>query len=223
VSLQVADSVRVATPTFFDRREAGRVLVDFMSKGPDPDALVLALPRGGIPVARPLADRLDAELRPLLVRKLPIPDSPEMGFGAVTLDGTVVLNEPVIRRFGIDDASLREVIDETFAEVRRRAAVYPGGDPLPGMAGRTVYLVDDGLATGFTALAAARMLAAQGPAKVVLAVPVSSARTLRLLEPEVDDVFCLIEQSHPPFAVASFYSRFPDLDDEEVVRILLGA
>jgi putative phosphoribosyl transferase len=222
MGLHVRQRLRFAEPVFADRLDAGRALTGFMSKEPDPEALVLALPRGGIPVARPLADRLEAMLRPLLVRKLPIPVSPEMGFGAVTIDGTVVLNDPVVRRFGIDDETVRRVAEETFAEVRRRAAAYPGGESLPEPRGRRVYLVDDGLATGFTAIAAVRMLFAQDPSSVTLAVPVSPSGSLRRLEHEVDEAYCLVEQEEPPFAVASFYRSFPDLEDEEVVRLLEG-
>ena len=205
---------------FRDREDAGDAIVEYMGYASDENAFVLALPRGGIPVARPVADALGAGLHPVFVRKLAIPSSPEMGFGAVTVSGTVELNQRIVQAFGLDAKTIDRVVQETLQEVRRRARAYPGGYPLPDLTGRPVVLVDDGLATGFTALAAAKMLREQGAGRLVLAVPVSPSDSLQRLALHVDEAYCLIEQIAPSFAVASYYRRFPDLADAEIVALL---
>jgi putative phosphoribosyl transferase len=220
VPVHVARRVRLPVPAFADRADAGRVLAAFVSPPPDPAARVLALPRGGVPVAVPLAEALESDVLIAGVRKLPVPASPEMGFGAVTEDGTLVLNEHVVRMAGIGPDTVRAVAAETRREVERRGALYPGAG-LPDVTGRAVWIVDDGLATGFTTVAAARMVKAHGPAAVSLAVPVSPADSLARLRAEVDDAFCLIvQEGGGGFAVASFYRDFHDLSDAEVLAAL---
>lgn len=221
VEARIERRVTRASPVFADRLEAGAELLRFMAPEPDPDALVLALPRGGVPVARPLADSLGCDLRPVLVRKLPVPDSPEAGFGAVTIDGHVVLNEPAAAMWGISEAQIAAVVDEVRQELERRAGAYPGGWPLPDMRGRHVFLVDDGLATGYSMIAAAKMARDADPASITLAVPVAPADSLRSIARHVDHAYCLMLQAAPPFAVASFYRDFHDLRDDEVVTLLL--
>jgi len=184
--------------------------------------IVLAVPRGGVAVAAPLAEALHAPLDLLIVRKLPIPDSPEAGFGAVALDGSVVLNEPLVRDLGLSPRQIDAVVKEVLAEVRRRAREYAGHDRPPDVRGKRVRLVDDGLASGFTMTAAARMVKQGEPARMTLCVPVSPRDSLKAVEPYFDEVQCLIEQARPPFAVASFYQDFRDLTDEEVRAILEG-
>jgi putative phosphoribosyl transferase len=203
-----------------DRADAGRALAGWIDPLPDPDAVVFALPRGGIPVGRPLADLLGCELRPALVRKLPIPSNPEMGFGAVAADGTVRLNQAVIESFRISRDTADRVVAQVRGEVERRGTAYPGGWPLPDMSGRCVWLVDDGLATGLTMLAAADMLRAHQVARVTVAIPCSPADSLTRVAAEVDDVWCLVSQAGHPFAVASFYADFHDLTDAEVREAL---
>lgn len=213
---------RVARPVilFSDRTDAGRALAEWIDPAPDPDTVVFALPRGGIPVGRPLADLLRCELRPALVRKLPIPFDPEMGFGAAAVDGTVRLNHTVIESFRIPQDTVDRVIAQVRDEVERRGAAYPGGWPLPDMAGRHVWLVDDGLATGLTMLAAADMLRAHGVAALTVAIPCSPSDSLTRLAAEVNDVWCIASQEGHPFAVASFYRDFHDLADAEVLAAL---
>ncbi|MFW6107170.1 MAG: phosphoribosyltransferase [bacterium] len=207
---------------FRDRAEAGCRLRDAIEPAPDVPSIVLAVPRGGVPVAEPLARALDAPLELALVRKLPIPDSPEAGFGAVGLDGEPVLNEPMVSRLGLSEDQIEAVVSEVVAEVRRRSRAYTGHDRPPKVDGRRVFLVDDGLATGYTMIAAAQMVRRHEPERTVLAVPVSPLGSLRQVAGYVDDVICLIGQEHPPFAVASFYADFRDLSDREVRRILAG-
>ncbi|MBD3367525.1 MAG: phosphoribosyltransferase [Candidatus Eisenbacteria bacterium] len=201
---------------FEDRIHAGRELASFMALEPDPDALVLALPRGGVPVARPIAVDLRATVEPVVVRKLPIPESPEMGFGAVAIDGTTVLNEGVVRSFSIPMDTIGRVAGEVRREVERRAREYAGTTEPPNVEGKTVYLVDDGLATGYSMLVAARMVAKRGPASIRMAVPVSPIASIELVDGVFDEKYCLLAQDSPPFAVASFYRDFHEMTDEEV-------
>jgi len=205
---------------FADRADAGRTLASWIGAHPDPNAIVFALPRGGIPVGRPLADALECPLLPALVRKLPIPSDPEMGFGAVAVDGTVRLNGAVVEAFGIPQRTVHETIEQVRAEVKRRGMVYPGGWPLPDLAGRRVWLVDDGLATGLTMLTAADLLRTCEPASLTIAIPSSPSDSLARVSVAVDALWCLAVQDRPPFAVASFYRDFHDLDDAEVLAAL---
>lgn len=207
---------------FSDRADAGRRLAEYIAPQHDRDAVVFGLPRGGLPVGRPLASALRCELRPALVRKLPIPSDPEMGFGAVTIDGTLRLNESVVRAFRISPADVARVAEEVRTEIERRATVYPGGWPLPSLEGRSVWLVDDGLATGLTMLAGAQMLRARGPARLLVAVPCSPSDSLARAAPLADELWCLYAQQSRPFAVASFYRDFHDLTDAEVQTALAG-
>ena len=218
--LHVRERTVRARPVFDDRMQAGRVLAEWIAPAKDPQALVLALPRGGIPVGRPLADALGCVMHPVLVRKLPLPGNPEMGFGAITVDGTITLNEEVVDAFGLDESTIEAVAAETRREVERRSEAYPGGLPLPPLEDRDVWLADDGLATGFSAIAAARMIRAGGVRRLRLAVPCAPLSSAELLSEHVDEVWCIIAQEGGPFAVATFYRRFQDMSDEEVVRLL---
>jgi putative phosphoribosyl transferase len=205
---------------FEDRADAGRALAGWIGPLPDPDAVVFALPRGGIPVGRPLADVLGCQLLPALVRKLPIPANPEMGFGAVAVDGTVRLNRAVIEAFRIPEGTVHHTVEQVRAEVERRGAAYPGGWPLPDLVGRNVWLVDDGLATGLSMLTAADMLRALGSASLSIAVPCSPMDSLTRVLGAADVLWCFAAQDGHPFAVASFYRDFHDLDDDEVREVL---
>jgi putative phosphoribosyl transferase len=213
---------RVRSPffAFRDRTEAGRALVAYMKPKPEPDALVLGLPRGGVAVGAPLADAVGAPLEPLVVRKLPIPISPEMGFGAVAIDGTRVLNDRAVASFGLTDEVINRITDDVMAEVRRRATEYVGSDRPPDIEGKDVYIVDDGLATGFTAIVGARMARRHKPSSLTLAVPVSPADSIAAVENLFDEVYCLYVQESYSFAVASFYRDFHDMTDAEVQRFL---
>ena len=216
----VVEKVRWSYRAFDDRHDAGRALVRLIDPAPDSDALVLALPRGGVPVALPLARALAVPVVPMPVRKLPIPGVPEMGFGAVALDGRMVLNERAVAGHDIDELTAHEIAEEVRHEVERRSRTYPGGFPFPDVEGRTVWLVDDGLATGYTMLAAARMVRDRGPERIVMAVPVAAPHALELVMPVFDAGYCLIEQTSVPFAVASYYGDFHDLSDDEVITLL---
>ncbi|KPJ62003.1 MAG: hypothetical protein AMS15_05345 [Planctomycetes bacterium DG_23] len=205
---------------FTDRAQAGGRLAAFLGAKPRPNSIVLALPRGGAPVGEPLARALRAPLNPVMVRKLPIPYSPEAGFGAVALDGSVVLNDDLVRRAGLSRRQIDSIVQQVLEEVRRRAQEYLGDYRPPEAQGKCVYLVDDGLASGYSMIAAARMVRQQKPRRLILSVPVSPAHSLPLVEPYFDEIYCLFCQTHLPFAVASFYADFHDLTDQEVRQTL---
>lgn len=206
---------------FETRDQAGRELGNFLATTyAGTDAVVLAVPRGGVPVGAPIARRLRAPLDVIVPRKIPIPWEPEAGFGAVAPDGTIVLNEELVPLLGLSEAEIRAEARVVQQEIQRRTRVYRGNRPPPATAGKLVILTDDGLASGLTMVAAVRSVRNNGPSGVVVAVPVAPRSSVQRLSAEADEVVCLIEQERGPFAVASFYRFFPDLSDEEVIRLL---
>jgi len=219
-TVRIGEQVSRPYVAFADRREAGERLAAFMGLRPDAEALVLGLPRGGITAGEPIARALGAPLHPVLARKLPVPISPEMGFGAVALDGTMVLNERVVRELGIREAQINSIAERVREEVRRRARAYRGDQVIPNVRKRRVYMVDDGLATGYSMIAAAKMVRKQSPDFMILAVPVSPLGSIGAVEPYFDAIHCLIAQDYSAFAVASYYRDFHDMSDEEVIGIL---
>jgi putative phosphoribosyl transferase len=207
---------------FEDRRDAGRRLAGRLT-GYDGAAVVLAIPRGGVPVGYEISRRLGAPLDLIIPRKLPIPSEPEAGFGAVAPDGTVVLNEDMVRYLGLGREEIDEIARSVLEEVRRRVREYRGERPLPDLKGKTVIVADDGLASGYTMIAAVRAIKKQSPRRIVVAVPCSPASSVERLKREGVEVVCLFAQPYGPFAVASYYERFPDLSDEEVKSLLISA
>ena len=207
-------------PAFRERSDAGRNLVEFIKRGPQESSVVLALPRGGVPVGEPVAEALGAPLSLVLVRKLPIPISPEMGFGAVTIDGTSILNERVVSEYGLSKREIEAITQRVKEEVIRRAKEYLGNDWKPEVRGMDVYMVDDGLATGYSVIAAASMIRKLEPRMIVLCVPVSPVTSIDAVRPYFDEIYCLIAQERGPFAVASFYEDFHEMTDDEVREVL---
>jgi putative phosphoribosyl transferase len=207
---------------FRDRREAGQRLAELLASLRALSPLVLGLPRGGVPVAFEVARALDAPLDILVVRKLGVPFQPELGMGAVGEDGVRVLNAEVVREAGVTDAQLAAIEARERAEVDQRAARLRGGRPAILLTGRTVIIVDDGLATGATARAAIRVARARGAAQVVLAVPVAPPDTVVALRREADEVVC-VETPEPFFAIGGWYADFSPTSDQEVVDLLSRA
>ncbi len=205
---------------FRDRLEAGRCLAARLRAYQGLKALVLGIARGGVVVGTPIAEELQAELEVIAPRKLPIPFNPEAGFGAIAEDGTMQLNSALVRALGLSDEEIQEIATKVLAEVRRRIERYRGDRPPPTVSGRVVILVDDGLATGYTMLAAIHSVKRDAPARLVVAVPVSPLSTLRRIEPQVDELHCLIAPEADVFAVANFYEDFRDISDEEVIALL---
>ena len=202
-----------------DRTDAGRQLARSLMTFRRPRPLVLALPRGGLPVALPVAEALDAELDVLVVRKLGVPGNPEFAMGAVGEDGIVVMDQGVRRSLHLTPDEVDLVAARESAEVQRRVAAYRGGSRRLGLTGRNVIIVDDGLATGSTAAAAIRVARCLGAAHITLAVPVGSQDAVDRLEGMADDVLCLQIPS-PFYAVGQHYASFDQVSDEEVLAIL---
>ena len=202
-----------------DRAHAGRRLAEALRSVDLDDPLVLALPRGGVVVAAPVAAALGAELDVLVVRKIGAPRQPELGVGAIAEGGQPLLDDRLLARLGIGPADLAPVVTAERAELQRRVDRYRGGDALPDVAGRTVVLVDDGLATGSTAHAALQELRRRGAGRVVLAVPVAAPDTLRRLEGEADLVVCL-EAPRQFGSVGQAYEDFRQTSDADVLQLL---
>jgi putative phosphoribosyl transferase len=210
---------------FADRRDAGRVLArSFLSSEAARDAqdgIVLGLPRGGVPVAYEVARALDLPLDVFIVRKLGVPGFPELAMGAITTDGTIAMNYAVIQEFGITQDALDAVAEREKLEIERRELAYRNGRPAARIEGRMAILVDDGVATGASMLAAARAL--RGSArKVIVAIPVAARGTCEKLRKEADEVIC----SCVPwqfYSVGSFYQNFEQTTDEEVRTLLSQA
>jgi len=205
---------------FRDRSEAGDRLAERLLRYRDRSCIVLAIPRGGVPVGYEVSRRLDCPLDLVLPRKLPIPWSPEAGFGAIMRDGTRVLDREMVARLGLADSEIDAIGEEVLQEIRRRAAVYRGKRSEPEIAARVAILVDDGLASGYTMLAAIRAVRKQRPQAVVAAVPVTPRSSLEKVARSADETVALYVSDALPFAVASFYRSFPDLTDAEVKRYL---
>ena len=213
------------TQRFQDRRAAGRRLAadPAIARFAGRDGLlVLALPRGGVPVGFEVATALDAQFDVFVVRKLGLPGEEEYAMGAVASGGVVVLDHALVESFGVPVAAVESSIAGETAEMRRREKLYRAGRPAPAIRGRGVLLVDDGLATGASMLAAVRALARLHPARVVVAVPVCAASSCDALANEVDEVVCL-EKPEPFRAVGLWYEDFSQTSDEEVRALLAGA
>lgn len=205
---------------FYDRTDAGRRLAERLLEYENTGAVVLAIPRGGVPVGLEIAARLHTQFDVIIPRKIPIPWNPEAGFGAVTADGTIVLNERMVRGLGLSREEIEQASEEVRREIVRRTREYRGDAPPLDVQGKPVILVDDGLASGYTMLAAIESLRKSKPSRIVVGVPVASSGAARLVRPKVDQFVALIVGERLPFAVASFYARWVDLSDEEVVACL---
>jgi putative phosphoribosyl transferase len=204
---------------FEDRGDAGRRLAEQLTLYAEECPVVFALPRGGVPVGVEVSRSLNAPLEIVVSRKLGAPGQPEFGIGAVAPGGVRVLNERVVKTLDIGEDYLDWISARESAEVERRLRLFRGDRPYPDLAGRTVILVDDGLATGVTARAALLSLRRLNPRRLILAVPVCAPQTAELLRPETDDLICLLS---PPDleAVGLWYRNFEQVPDEEVVRLL---
>ncbi len=202
-----------------DRRHAGRILAEAVAARSFAHPVVLALPRGGVVVAAEVATVLDAPLDVLVVRKLGVPWHPELGMGAIAERRVMLLNEEVVRATGVTPAEIEEVRRREEAELARRSTVYRQGRSPLDLTDTTAVIVDDGLATGFTARAAIESARRGGAARVVLAVPVGAADTVAALGRIADEVICPLAP-RDFLAVGAWYDDFAQVSDEEVVAIL---
>ena len=203
-----------------NRSDAGKALAAHLQEYADrADVLVLGLPRGGVPVAYEVARSLRVTLDIFLVRKLGVPGHEELAMGALASGGVRVLNEEIARQFGISQAVIERVAGREQQELERRERLYRGDRPPPAVQGRTIILIDDGLATGSTMRAAAAALRQMQPEKVVVAVPVAAAETCEALRGDVDEVVC-VETPEPFLAVGAWYADFSQTSDDEVRELL---
>ena len=203
---------------FENRRKAGQALAQRLAEYGS-ETLVFALPRGGVPVAVEVAQALDAELDVFVVRKLGAPGQPELALGAVASSGVQVLNDALISRIGVSEAELEKVAEGERQELQRREQLYRGERAAPNIKGRTVVLVDDGLATGASMRAAVAAVRQAEPAKLVVAVPVAAPDTCEALSEEVDKVVCVATPT-PFYGVGRWYTDFRQVTDDEVRALL---
>jgi putative phosphoribosyl transferase len=209
---------------FENRESAGRLLAKRLEHLKDQNPVVLALPRGGVPIGAEVARELQAPLDLIIVRKLGAPFQPELAIGAV-VDGQqpeILVDPQFMELAAVPKSYVAAEAKRQFAEIARRQSVYLGGRAALPVAGRTAIVVDDGIATGSTVRAALRAIRRRGPARLVLAIPVAPAETVAALRPEVDELVCL-DTPEPFDAIGLHYHHFPQMTDEEVIDLLRRA
>lgn len=213
------ETVTRETNIFRDREDAGRQLAERLIRYRYEDPVVLALPRGGVPVGAEISRALDAPLDVIIARKLGAPGQPELAIGAVAPGNVKLINERVVRLLGIPENWIEHAAEEELAEVRRRMRRFRAGRPAPVLRDRSVILVDDGIATGMTAMAAIQAVSAENPRKVILAVPVCARETAEKLSEKIDALVCL-EIPDDLWAIGLWYRDFHQIPDKEVVDLL---
>lgn len=214
--MRLRDRVRV----FKDRAAAGSLLAEKLAAYRASDALVLAIPAGGVPVAYEIAVALAVPLDIIIVRKIQIPGNTEAGFGAIGPDGEVIFNEQMLRGLRLTEKEIAGQVEKTRQGVEKRISAFRKGKPYPDVTDRTVILADDGLASGYTMSEAVRFMKRKKAKKIIIAVPTAPLSTVTMLLPEADELFCLNIRSFSRFAVAEAYEKWYDLDDSEVISLL---
>ena len=213
-------SLRDKLYVFKDRKEAGRFLAQRLLGYKDTDGIVFAIPSGGVPVAAETAKALTLPLDLIIVRKVQIPYNPEAGFGAVSPDNKVLLNENLLRALSLSEKDVELQIQITIDIIKKRNVLFRKGLPFPSIKDRVAIIVDDGLASGYTMLSAIDYVKRHEPQKIVVAVPTGLKRTIEIILPEVDELVCLNVRNGFIFAVADAYEDWHDLEDDEVISIL---
>jgi len=202
-------------PLFENRYDAGKKLSEKMGEFKNQPAVVLAIPNGGIPVAHYVALELGAPLDIIISRKIPIPLAPEGGFGAVTDDGTVILNHDVLKRINLNEAQINYQVNQVRNDIQQRSLIYRSSRPVSVLTGKVAVLVDDGLASGYTMLAAIESVRRKKPGMVVVAVPVASAMAVKTVEKVADRIVSVATDYSPRFYVSDYYRYWNVLSDRE--------
>jgi predicted phosphoribosyltransferase len=206
-------------PIFENRYDAGRQLAEKLAKYKNRSVIVLAVPNGGVLVALNVALALNADDFNLIIsRKIPLPLSPEGGFGAVTDDGTIILNEEAVRRFKLSHQQINYQVSKVRTDIRQRSLLYHKDRPPPVVKAKTVIMVDDGLASGYTMMAAVESMRYRQPKEIIVAVPVASATALKKVEKIADEVIACVAGFGPEFYVSDFYRYWHDPSDDEVIQ-----
>lgn len=207
-------------PIFESRHDAGVKLAARLEQYKNRSVIVLAIPNGGVQIAMPVATALNAELDVIIVRKVPIPLTPEAGFGAIADDGTMILNDELAKRLNLTRQQIDYEASRVREEIKKRTMLYKGERAPIRISGQTVILIDDGLASGITMTAAVESVRHRRPREVVVAVPCASGTAVKKLEVVADKVVTVVTSYAPMFAVADFYKHWYDVSDTEVVRYL---
>jgi len=205
-------------PIFENRYDAGRQLTDKLTEYKNRAAVVLAIPNGGVLVALGVALSLDADFNLIISRKIPLPLSPEGGFGAVTDDGTIILNEEMVKRFSLSQQQINYQVSRVRTDIRQRSLLYHKDRPPSVVKGKTVIIVDDGLASGYTMMAAVESIRYRQPKEIIVAVPVASAVALTKVEKIADKVITCVAGFAPEFYVSDFYRYWHEPSDSEVIQ-----
>ena len=205
---------------FQDRRDAGEKLSEFLSDYVRSNSVVLAIPAGGVAVAEVIKNKLSIPLDLVIVRKIQIPWNPEAGFGAINLDGYVVFNENLLRHLNLPERVISSQVEKTREVLKKRNLLFRQSRDFPSLRDKTAILADDGLASGYTMIAAIEYAKRRNPSKIVIAVPTGSQRTVKKISSLVDILYCLNIREGYPFAVADAYRDWYDVSDEEVLRIM---
>lgn len=213
-------SLRDRIHVFRDRHEAGRLLAERLKHRCGSNAFILAIPSGGVPVAAEIAEMHSRPIDLLIVRKIQIPGNPEAGFGAAGPDGTVVLNTSLVHHLKLSDDVIARQTSQALESIETRNRVFRKNRAYPSLRNKHVILVDDGLASGYTMLAAIRFVRKTEPDRIIVAVPTASERTALSISPEIDELLCLNIRRGLSFAVADAYSNWYDLSEEDVLSLL---
>jgi len=205
---------------FRDRVHAGELLASKLKPYVGKDSIVLAIPSGGVPIGSTIAKELGLQMDLIIVRKLPIPYNTEAGFGSMSWNGEVKLNEKLVEQLHLSDPEIDSIIRAVKSELDKRMEIFRGNRPFPELKGKTAIIVDDGLASGYTLLAAISSVKRLSPARIMVAVPTASKNAVDFLAPYVDEIFCLNIRETKIFAVADAYQEWHDLTQQEVLKLL---
>lgn len=213
-------SLRNKTNVFRDRSEAGERLAVVLEKYRGRDGWILAIPSGGMPVGLRISQRLGLPLDLVISRKIPIPGNPEAGFGALSFEGGLFLNEPLVVELGLTQEEIQRLSAPVREEIRHRNTLFRGDHPFPDLGGKVAILTDDGLASGYTMMASITLVKKRRPSRVVVAVPTAPESTIQRISAQADEIVCLNIRRGFFFAVADAYREWHDLSDDEAMKLL---